>query len=59
MASFVDRCVAFEKSSDLTRVNVQYTNTVSKVLVDRREVGWVERKLPNLRSEIEQFNRVV
>lgn len=38
MASFIDRSIGFEPNNDLTRMNAQYIDISSKVLMDHREV---------------------
>lgn len=40
-AAPVDKSVGFEANFDLTRFNVQYTDTVYKVLVHYNEVLWM------------------
>lgn len=59
VALSTDRSIEFEGSCDLTPLSVQYVNSVNKMLVDQREVQWVERELSKLWSEIEEFKRVV
>lgn len=58
MPSFTDRDIALEMNCDLTRLNVQYTDTVSKVLLDHTKMRWVQRELSKLWSDIEEVTRV-
>lgn len=45
VSSFIDKSVEFDAKCDLTGINVQYIDIVNMLLVDHREVRWVERKL--------------
>lgn len=58
-ASSIGRSIGSEAISDLTPMSVKFIDIVYKVPVDRREVRWVEKTLPKLLSEIEEFKRVV
>lgn len=55
MTSFNDGSIGFEANRELARVRVQYTDIVNMVLVDHREVHWVESELFRLRFESEEF----
>lgn len=44
-ASFTDRSAGSGTSCDLTRNNMQYIDTVRKIIEDYREVRWVEKAL--------------
>lgn len=58
MASFVDRSIGFKVSFNLTRMNIELTDIVNKVVVDRKEIGREERELSKLQSETEEVERV-
>lgn len=58
-ASFVQRSIGLEADFDLTPMNLQYIDILNKVVVYHREEQWVKSELSWLRSEIEEFKRVL
>lgn len=56
--SFSDQSAGSKASSDMTRTNSQFTDTINEVVVDHREVQWVGAKLTRLRFETKEFKRV-
>lgn len=56
MESFIDRSIGLEATGDLTRMNVQYTDSVDTVLEDHGKVQRVEEELSMLRSQKEELS---
>lgn len=50
-AAFTDRSLGFKQQCGLTHINVQYSDTISKKLVDHEDVGWEDEELLTARSE--------
>lgn len=59
VAAFIDGIVGFEQQCEVTRMNMQYGEMISKVLVDHGEVGLEKKELSSLRPEIAEFKLVV
>lgn len=45
IAGFVSKSLSFEGRFELTRMNVQYSDIVSKILLHQRDEIWVEAEL--------------
>lgn len=59
LSSFIVKSLDFEERCELSRMNIQYSDTVNKVLLDHRDYTWVAGGAMMLRSEVEEFKRVV
>lgn len=54
-ASFIEMSVVFKPLFDLTRMNVQYSDFITKVLLDLKDEIWLKAELMLSRFEIKEL----